>query len=123
MTNVTRSASCFGTQPADGAFLSVMARVLRTLRFTSLDKRPARRPRDDGRRAGSVGSFFPEKNDATLDGRVRSVAAEAAPTNSDHSSTGWNWLRQVGDQLFRLAQVGTAEDIQVIQHMVKLVQL
>jgi len=37
-----------------------MARVLRTLRFTSLDKRPARRLYDDGRRAGSVGSFFPE---------------------------------------------------------------
>jgi len=48
------------TQPADGAFLSVMARVLRTLRFTSLDKRPARRLCGDGRRAGSVGSFFPE---------------------------------------------------------------
>jgi hypothetical protein len=50
----------FSTQPAAGAFLSVMARVLRTLRFTSLDKRPARRLCDDGRRAGSVGSFFPE---------------------------------------------------------------
>jgi hypothetical protein len=34
--------------------------MLRTLRFTSLDKRPVCWPCDDGRRAGSVGSFFPE---------------------------------------------------------------
>jgi hypothetical protein len=34
--------------------------MLRTLRFTSLDKRPARRPYGMGRKAGSVGSFFPE---------------------------------------------------------------
>jgi len=33
---------------------------LEMLRFTSLDKRRARQPYDDGRRAGSVGSFFPE---------------------------------------------------------------
>jgi hypothetical protein len=34
--------------------------MLRTLRFTSLDKRPARRPYDHHCRAGSVGSFLPE---------------------------------------------------------------
>ena len=53
---------------------------LPAVRFTSLEERPARRLYDDGRRAGSVGSFFPEikrsvashsgKKDARLDGRV-----------------------------------------------------
>jgi hypothetical protein len=43
-----------------GHFSRSWLAMLRTLRFTSLDKRPARRLCDDGRRAGSVGSFFPE---------------------------------------------------------------
>jgi hypothetical protein len=37
-----------------------MAAMQRTLRLTSLDKRPARRPYGMSLRAGSVGSFFPE---------------------------------------------------------------
>ena len=38
------------------------------------------RPADGRRTAGERG--IPEKNDATLDGRAKNVAAEAAPTSS-----------------------------------------